>query len=218
MTGPEDEGLSFIFIVNHLAANEDPSAGGILPRDVEGRWVPPVFARGFYCQEAGRVYRWNNGQVSRLDNYTWRHGHIDAEGGNEAANGTVLDPNRYPLTHYRAATVFYANPFIKFRTTPGDASARDLHQNGEIWHHLRFHHVGPNISLVDHAGTEDYLAGRSSACPWHKQLIPQAYECHQTQIQERRFLHAAFPLSISRNFHIYNFAIQLERNLLARFS
>jgi len=179
--------LSFIFIVNSLSTNEDPRNGGILPDNEGGRWVPPVFARGFYRQNPGSVYRWNGGHITRLDGYAWHHMPIPADARNEAASGIVADPNRYPLERYSAATVFFANPFMKYRTATGDATARDLYQEGEIWHHLRFHHVGlyRNISYVDHAGSEDYVAGASSMCPWHKQLIPQAYE---SQDEDERFL------------------------------
>jgi len=178
-TPGEDPGLSFIFIVNELTVNEEPRSGGLLPQDLEGRWVPPLFAQGFYRQEPGRVYRWNNGQISHVQDYVWHHMHIDANEYSEAANGIVATANRIPLTRFRTATVFYANPFMKFRTAPGDATARNIYDAGEIWHHLRFHHVGPyrDITYVDHAGSEDYIAGRSNTCPWHKQLIPQAYEC-----------------------------------------
>jgi len=88
---------------------------------------------------------------------------------------------------------------MKFRTCPGDASARNLYDTGEIWHHLRFHHVGPygNISYVDHAGTEDYIAGKSNMCPWHKQLIPQAYECPDQETFNSAGLAGLLPILIA---------------------
>jgi len=86
---------------------------------------------------------------------------------------------------------------MKFRTTPGDASARSLYECGEVWHHLRFHHAPGNISIVDHAGEEDYLAGSNARCPWRKQIIPQAYECQDDNAGESGGLAGNRPILIA---------------------
>lgn len=197
MSGPEDPGLSFIFIVNEVVANDDPDTHGVLPRTENGgRWAPPIYAQGFYRQTEGKVYRWKNGDVTRLENYRWHAMYIEPTETDEAANGVVMDPYARPLTRYRSATVFYANPFTKFRSAPGDATARNLYDQGEIWHNLRFHHTGPNISLVDHAGEEDYLIGNNTRCSWHKQLVPQAYECQENN-EESGGLAGLLPILIA---------------------
>lgn len=173
--------LSFIFVVNSVSTNEDPRSGGLPPEYLEGRWVPPSYARGFYRQEPGSVFRWHNGSITRLDDYTWYHMPIEADARNTVANGIVADSYRNPLTRYNAATVFYANPFINFRIALGDMTARDLYKEGDIWHHLRFHHIGlyRDISFVDFAGSEDYISGSSTHKSWHGQLLPEAYDCQE---------------------------------------
>lgn len=191
--------MSFIFIVNELEANEDLNNGGVNAQYEHGRWVPPIHPQGFYRQTAGDVYRWDNGSITRLNShgYVWRDGAIEADANNDAAGGIVVNRDGYYLQRYRAATVFYANPFMKFRTSPGDASARSLYEYGEIWHHLRFHHTEENISIVDHAGAEDYLAGSNARCPWRKQLIPQAYECQIESAGESQGLAGNLPILIA---------------------
>lgn len=81
--------------------------------------------------------------------------------------------------YYKAATVFYCNHFDKFFTTQGDATTRDIATcDPEYgWQPLSFFHEN-NISYVDHAGDNQYLAIRAAS--WIEQLLPNTYRLHHT--------------------------------------
>jgi hypothetical protein len=95
------------------------------------------------------------------------------------ANGTIFgtDPKGQATwpTYFRAATVFYCNHFDQFRTARGDAGTREIAASVDAedwWHPLTFFH-DHDISYVDHAGDQEYLAVRNAT--WIEQLVPRQY-------------------------------------------
>jgi hypothetical protein len=168
---------SFLFIVTELPTNDDPDTpNSVPPRYVSQRWHPPITMRGFFDQQPGRVYRWNDGVVSLAEGYEWTSRPI---GTPPYANGTIfaMDPDGETIwpEYFRAATVFYCNHFDKFFTTRGDAGTREIAVSvdaGDWWQPLTFFH-DHDISYVDHAGDQEYLAVRNA--PWIEQLLPREY-------------------------------------------
>jgi hypothetical protein len=168
---------SFLFVVNGLPTNDNypETAGSVPPRTVHGRWHPPDVARGFFAQDPGQVYRWQNGVVTAAPAYLWSAQQV----GPPYANGTIYANSTtgivWPPCH-RAATVFYCNNFDMFFTARGDASARDISapqtEPEDTWQPLSFLHEN-NISYVDHAGDQEYVAVRQAS--WIEQLLPNTY-------------------------------------------
>ncbi|KAN0099623.1 hypothetical protein V8E51_013398 [Hyaloscypha variabilis] len=175
---------SFLFIVNELPTNDNPETPGSIPaRYVNQRWHPPNTIRGFFAQVPGHVYRWNNGIVSLADGYNWTARPVQGHGGAPLANGTICRLDSYGQTiwpeYFRAATVFYCNHFDNFFTTRGDAGTREMAASadaGDWWQPLSFFH-DHDISYVDHAGDQEFLAVRTAT--WIEQLLPRVYRRHQ---------------------------------------
>ncbi|KAF4634864.1 hypothetical protein G7Y89_g3243 [Cudoniella acicularis] len=139
----------------------------------------PLLPKGFFAQEPGHVYRWRNGAVSLAEGYRWIAQPITNP--TLYANGTIYKsgPDNRGLDapqpqYYRAATVFYCNRFDQFFTARGDVGTRDIATSDpeEGWQPLTFHHNG-NISRVEYAGDQDFLAVRRA--DWIPQIIPHAY-------------------------------------------
>jgi hypothetical protein len=145
--------ISFLFTINNLPLNEDPSNGGVAPRTDEesGRWVPPLYRVGFGSQTnaALPLYRWQNGIVSPATGF-------------QVYNGEWWGPSRTSAAAlYRTSTVFYCQPFDRFLATEGDASARDMGTSDfpdNRWYTLNFQHH-ETLSRIDLVGPEMYLAG-----------------------------------------------------------
>jgi hypothetical protein len=175
---------SFLFIVNELPTNDNPEVpGSVPPRIYNGRYYPPDVARGFFAQDPGHVFRWSDGVVSAAPGYIWEARQVQAHDGSVLANGTIYANSTTGLVwpvYHRAATVFYCNHFDKFYTARGDASARDISAPDQppedSWHPLSFLHNN-NISYVQHAGDQNYLAVRQAA--WIEQLLPRTYRRHE---------------------------------------
>jgi hypothetical protein len=119
------------------------------------------------------VYRWFDGRVSRADEYYWDIGQV---GNPVDADGSIrrIDFPLYPVTCFRAATVFYCNRFDHFFTARGDATVRNIEDCGpeDGWHPLTFYHDG-RISRADHAGDHQHTKVRSA--DWINQLLPNNY-------------------------------------------
>jgi hypothetical protein len=184
---------SFLFIVNELPTNDNPDiAGGIQPRiTAHGRYQPPVVTQGFLAQVPGHVYRWSNGTVSLADGYIWWQQNAYTEGRiyiNSSAGAVYPD-------HYRTATVFYCNHFDKFFTARGDASTRDSLEPEDLWHPLSFFHGNNNVSYVDHAGDQQYLAVRHA--DWIEQLLPRTYRRHSSKGPANGGLAGLLPIIIA---------------------
>ncbi|KAE8449603.1 hypothetical protein EG329_007933 [Mollisiaceae sp. DMI_Dod_QoI] len=148
--------ISFLFIVNGLTLNDDPDTnGGVLPRhDEHGAWLPPIYGAGFGELKPGTVFRWENGVISTADDFRWSDGCVYASWSN------------IPLGLYKAVTMFYCDPFHQFLVADGDASTRDIASAdfpGDRWYTINFHHQ-ENLSRVDFAGDERYLAGVGGNC------------------------------------------------------
>jgi len=144
--------ISFLFSINNLPLNEEPSNGGVMPRsDYHGRWLPPLWRAGFGQQTnaALPLYKWQNGIVSPANGY-------------QAYNGEWWGPSRTgAATFYRTSTMFYCQPFDCFLATEGDPSMRDMETSDfphNQWHTLNFEHHG-TLSRLDLFGSERHLAG-----------------------------------------------------------
>ncbi|TVY37326.1 hypothetical protein LSUB1_G004750 [Lachnellula subtilissima] len=140
--------MSFLFTVNTLTLNEEPTNGGVAPRvDDHGRWLPPLYRAGFGQQIPGTVYRWENGVISQAIGYEWYRGAVWSSHG-----VTGL---------HRANTLFYCNPFDQFLATEGNAIDRDMANSpvpNNRWYTLNFRHQS-TLSRLDLGGPEPYLAG-----------------------------------------------------------
>lgn len=149
-----DEPVTFLFSVNELDINDNPSRGGVAPRtDEHGYWVPPTFAAGFKRSAPKHLYRWKNGVIDKM----------------EADASTVCDF----LDPYKTSTVVYCDPWLQFRAVPYDASSYDVESTGyPRWHCLSFTHY-EGISRVGIAGTAQYLAGGGQ--DWINQLGLSTY-------------------------------------------
>ncbi|TVY73453.1 hypothetical protein LSUE1_G007726, partial [Lachnellula suecica] len=142
--------ISFLFSINPLPVNEEPSNGGVAPRsDQHGRWLPPLYQAGFATQGAATLYRWQNGIITPAPGYQWY-------------NGAWWWGNRAAATFYRANTMFYCNPFDHFLAAQGDVSMRDMATApfpNDRWYTFNFHHDEYALSRLDLGGAEPYLAG-----------------------------------------------------------
>jgi hypothetical protein len=150
---PPPPPTSFLFVVNGLPLNEDVDNGGVTPRtDDYGRWLPPLYQAGFGPKSRGTVFRWRNGVITAPTGYQWIDGYAYA-------------PNGGVLNYYRSMTVFYCNPWDQYLVADGDASTRDIataNFPGERWYPVNFRNDG-NLSRLDFAGDEQYLAGNGAA-------------------------------------------------------
>lgn len=188
---------SFLFIVNEQPTNDDPDIpGSVRPRDSHGRYLPPDTSRGFLAQDPGHVYRWTDGVVSEAPGYVWLAQQV---GDPPYANGTIYANSTTGVVwpqYYRAATVFYCNHFNKFFTTRGDASARNIIElkSEDSWHPLSFRHEN-NISYLEHAGDQEFLAVREAS--WIEQLLPNTYRRHTKEGPANGGLAGLLPIVIA---------------------
>lgn len=141
--------ISFLFNVNTLPLNEEPSNGGVPPRtDDNGRWLPPMYGAGFRPQTLGILYKWQNGVITPATGYTWH-------------NQSWWSSQHGVPNIYRTSTMFYCNPFDHFLSTEGDASTRDMANSpapNNRWYTLNFQH-DYTLSRLDLGGDRPYLAG-----------------------------------------------------------
>jgi len=148
---------SFLFCVNELVINDEPTSGGVPPRvNANGRWLPPLESRGYYPPRPGVVFRWTEGEITVADGYQWY-------------NGGCWSPNGYATPH-RATTIFYCNRFTQMLTANGDASLRNFETSNHPdnrWWPLTFLHDRA-LSRVTESGDEQDLAGTGGA--WIHQL------------------------------------------------
>lgn len=195
------ETTSFLFVVNELAANDDPESSSwrqVYPRMVNGHWNPPQQAAGFFAQQPGDVYRWSNGTVTLATDYNWEPRVVVDENNTPYANGTVYGPRNYTQpSYYRAATVFYCNHFDRFLATVGDAGTRDINNETDViysWQPLTFFH-NDNISYINFAGDQELVICRSAS--WIDQLLPKAYRCNNHSGPTQGSLAGLLPLIIA---------------------
>lgn len=156
---------SFLFVINKLPLNEDPSSGGLAPlANQDGLWVPPLQSAGFAPQVPGQMYRWTNGAVTQASSYRWYQGY-------------GRGPGDSPLTQYHCATVFYCNTFANYYIANFDTTARDISTGGfgeNRWYPLRFRNDGV-LSRIDTWSNEPYLAGPGGS--WVSALGLDPYKC-----------------------------------------
>jgi len=149
--------ISFLFCVNQLVINDEPTSGGAPPRvNANGRWLPPLESRGYYPPRPGVVFRWSEGDITVADGFQWY-------------NGGCWSPNGY-ATPYRATSIFYCNRFTQMLTANGDASLRNFETSNHPdnrWWPLTFLHDRA-LSRVTESGDEQDLAGTGGA--WINQL------------------------------------------------
>ncbi|CZR55057.1 uncharacterized protein PAC_04943 [Phialocephala subalpina] len=157
---------TFLFANNELSVNDDPSDGGVASRTNEnGRWLPPVQKTGFRPKMPGALYRWTDGTITAADDCHFN-------------DGLWLTPGAStPLTLYEATTMFYANAWTQFVSTPVDASVRDMATESSSsgrgrWWPLTFSH-DESLSRIGIIEEEPYLAG--SAVPWITDLGLDSY-------------------------------------------
>jgi len=142
---------SFLFVVDSVQVNDDPSNGGVIPEhDPDGNWSPPIKAAGFGHKTPGtRMYRWSNGTISEAAEYirtgeTWH----DVE-GNEVGI-------------HKCRTMFYANNFHHFRVAEGDTTSYDM-DTAEFpynrWWPLTFDNNDQAVSSVNISAESNVLAG-----------------------------------------------------------
>jgi hypothetical protein len=145
-------------VVNELRINDDTRHGGVAPRyDEYGYWSPPTCGAGFGPSHQGRFYRWSNGVITPVEGST--------------------QPGSDYLTLYKAASVFYCNPFHQFFAAMGDVSIRDMETAEPLhdrWYRLRFRYDEAfPLSRLDIGGSEEYLVGANTN--WVSQLGLSSY-------------------------------------------
>ncbi|TVY34526.1 hypothetical protein LOCC1_G007809 [Lachnellula occidentalis] len=149
-TKPTRLNVSFLFTVNRIVLNEEPSNRGVAPIfNDPGWWSPPIYQAGFASEFLGTLYRWQNGVVTQATEYQWSQG---AWWGPDGVAGL-----------YRANTMFYCNPFDQFLAAEGDASDKDMADApcpSNLWLRLYFRHQSA-LSRLDLGGSEPYLAGKT---------------------------------------------------------
>ncbi|KAG9240437.1 hypothetical protein BJ878DRAFT_292198 [Calycina marina] len=169
---------SFLFIVNELPTNDDPGTeGSVEPRQVHQRWLPPESARGFFAQEPGCVYRWDNGIVSRAYGYNWHNDPQSCHSGSIYAINPQTQNYVSPL-YYRSATTFFCNRSDKFFTTRGHAGLKEIRYLGpeDGWTPLTFTHEN-GISYVGQGYEHQHTAVRRAS--WIDSLLPKSYRCEE---------------------------------------
>lgn len=146
------------------------------------------------------MYRWANGTVSLAQGYSWTPQPL-TNASEAYANGTIYATSSTGDTvwpnYYRAATVFYCNPFDKFFTTRGDATTREIAESDpeDGWLPLSFSHDDNNVSYVEHAGEQEFLAVRTAS--WIEGLLPNTYRRHDAQGAEHGGLAGILPIIIA---------------------
>ncbi len=116
---------SFLFTVDELRANDDPTQGGVAPRyNNNGRWIPPVEINGFLPPTRGPLYRWKNGNITVASDCLFWEGQWWSE-------------HRDPLTAYKTKTMFWCNPFEQFYMANGSANTRNMLLSDEPFHELK---------------------------------------------------------------------------------
>jgi hypothetical protein len=156
---------SFLFGINELQVNEDPSRGGVVPRhDEDGRWVPPIYSSGFYQQETGRLYRWHEGTISLASSCPWIDGAF-----------RVSDDNSRHLEGYKTSTLFWCNNFTQFKMATCDVTTFNM--AGAVapynrWLPLTFQNEG-TLSRLE-ASADECLASRGTK--WIGELGLASYE------------------------------------------
>ncbi|CZR56496.1 uncharacterized protein PAC_06384 [Phialocephala subalpina] len=160
---------SFLFSINTLPVNDEPSEGGEPPRVNEnGRWYPPIRRNGFGPQIPGeQLYRWaEGGKISLADDC-------------QLYEGMWWSRDSVPLAEYRASTMFYCSDFTQFLVATGDASMRHMDEAEDPhnrWWPLTFRHDG-SLSQVEEVGQEQNLAGTG---PWVNALGLRSYRNRRT--------------------------------------
>lgn len=158
---------SFLFTINELPINDEPSEGGEAPRINEhGFWFPPIRSNGFAQQVPSRIYRYEDGRISSANDCQWFNSQWWSAAGDE-------------LTEYRASTIFWCNNFFQFMVATGDASARHMDESPDPqnrWWPLTFRHEG-SLSRVEEIGQESRLAGSG---PWINSLGLSSYRNRKT--------------------------------------
>jgi hypothetical protein len=156
---------SFLFTVDELKANDDPTQGGVAPRyNDNGRWIPPVEINGFHPPTRGLLYRWTNGNITVATDCQLWEGHWWSGG-----------PDRHPLEAYNTKTIFWCNSFEQFQTANGTANTRDMEESDHPdnrWWPLTFRHDGA-LSRVEESSQDGGLAGTRRE--WIGQLGLNAY-------------------------------------------
>ena len=122
--------------------------------------------RGFFDQQPGRVYRWNDGVVSLAEGYEWTSRPI---GTPPYANGTIFatDPadDQTIWPEYFRANSFLLQSLRQVLYNSWRRRNREIAASvdaGDWWQPLTFFH-DHDISYVDHAGDQEYFASCSKA-------------------------------------------------------
>lgn len=135
--------------------NEDTQRGGVEPQAEYDHWMPPVQAAGYHSPRRPRLYRWQNGEITKTD-----------------ANYTEM---RSMLVEYRTSALFYCDRFLHFRASLCDPTIRDMitaPQPFHRWYRLTFEN-DRGTSRVDVAASEEYLPNRRPS--WISKLGLDSY-------------------------------------------
>jgi hypothetical protein len=166
---------SFLFVINELPINDDPSRGGIQPRsDPMGYWLPPIYSAGFGPQRPGRMYRWSDGTITDVYHrgYQWYNG-----GGWQNNYGVST-----PLTYYETTSLFWCNDFTQFLMLEDDVTTKDMEPVEppyNYWYPLTFHNTG-KVSRIGAPMDDQYLIGNKAW--WIERLGLKAYRSLERNI------------------------------------